>query len=116
MTVTLFGIPNCDTVRKARRWLDERGVPYAFHDYRTAGVPDDGLARWVDAVGWEALLNRRGTTFRALPDAARADLDAATAQTLMIAHPAAIKRPVVDTGSGDPLVGFDPASWADRFA
>lgn len=115
MPLTLYGIPNCDTVKKARKWLDARGVDYAFHDYKKAGVPVEALARWVDALGWEALLNTRGTTFRKLDDADKAGIDAAKAQRLMIAHSSLIKRPVVETGAGDPLVGFDEAAWAKRF-
>lgn len=111
--VTLYGIPNCDTVKRARAWLGERGVAYTFHDYKKAGVDPARLAAWIDRLGWEALLNRRGTTFRALPEADRQQLDAAKAARLMIAQPSLIKRPVVEAG-GDLLVGFDPAAWAAR--
>lgn len=112
---TLYGIKHCDTVKKARAWLDERGVAYAFHDYKTAGVPAQRLGEWVDRVGWEKLLNRNGTTFRKLPDADKVDLDAARATALMLANPSAIRRPVVEAEAAL-LVGFDPAAWAETFA
>jgi Spx/MgsR family transcriptional regulator len=110
MSVTLYGIPNCDTVKKARKWLDEKGIGYAFHDYKKQGADPAKLRRWVDEAGWETVLNRRGTTFRKLDDADKADLDAARAVALMEAHPSAIKRPVVECPGGL-LVGFDPAEW-----
>lgn len=111
MSTTVYGIQNCDTVKKARKWLDERGVTYAFHDYRKDGVPEDGLRDWVARESWETVLNRRGTTFRKLDDADKSDIDANKAIALMIAHPSAIKRPIVEHG-GDVLVGFDPDEWA----
>lgn len=111
MTSTIYGIRNCDTVKKARAWLDAAGVDYAFHDYKTAGVPAADLRRWVDRLGWETLLNRAGTTFRKLPDADRADLDAHRALRLMLAHPSAIKRPVLERGDLL-LVGFKPDAYA----
>jgi arsenate reductase (glutaredoxin) len=115
MTITLHGIPNCDTVKKARTWLDTAGVVYDFHDYKKAGV-DAGLLRaWADQVGWVLLLNRAGTTFRKLPDADKADLDEAKAIALMAAQPSMIKRPVV-TGAGALLVGFKPETYAAAFA
>ena len=114
MTVTLYGIPNCDTVKKARAWLAERGVDYAFHDYKRAGVDADALDRWVDEAGWERLLNRAGTTFRALPEDDKRAIDRAKAIRLMAAHPSLIKRPVV-TGAGALIVGFKPAEWDVRF-
>jgi Spx/MgsR family transcriptional regulator len=110
MSVTLYGIPNCDTVKKARKWLDEKGVAYAFHDYKKQGADPARLQHWVEDAGWETVLNRRGTTFRKLEDADKADLDAAKAVALMEAHPSAIKRPVVEYPGGL-LVGFDPAEW-----
>ena len=106
----LYGIPNCDTVKKARAWLDGRGLGYAFHDYKKEGADPDRLAAWSDAAGWEALLNRRGTTFRALPEADKVDLDRGRAIRLMAANPSLIKRPVVEHAGGV-LVGFDPAEW-----
>lgn len=108
--ITLYGIPNCDTVKKARVWLDARGAAYAFHDYKKAGVDEAALRLWVARLGWEKLLNRAGTTFRKLPDAAKADLDAEKAIAVMLANPSAIRRPVVV--SGDALVvGFDAAQY-----
>ena len=114
MTIRLYGIPNCDTVKKARAWLDARGIGYVFHDYKKEGADPARLAAWSDAAGWETLLNRRGTTFRALRDADKADIDRAKALRLMQAHPSLIKRPVVEYDGGV-LVGFDPEAWG-RFA
>lgn len=111
MNLTLYGIPNCDTVKKARAWLDGRGIAYRFHDYKKSGVPAEGLEDWVAQQGWEALLNRRGTTFRALADEDKQDLDAGRALALMVAHPSAIKRPVLEWQEGL-LVGFDEKIWA----
>lgn len=111
MTATVYGIPNCDTMKKARAWLDGKGIPYSFHDYKKAGIDSARLAQWVELVGWEPLLNRAGTTFRKLPEADRQGIDAAKAQTLMLANPSMIKRPVVEH-EGGLLVGFAP----DRFA
>ena len=108
--IHVFGIPNCDTVKKARTWLDGRGIAYVFHDYKKEGADPAKLAAWSDAVGWEVLLNRRGTTFRALSDADKADIDRDKAIRLMQASPSLIKRPVVEHDRGL-LVGFDPAGW-----
>jgi Spx/MgsR family transcriptional regulator len=110
MTVRLYGIPNCDTVKKARVWLDQQGVAYAFHDYKKQGADPDQLSRWVGEAGWETVLNRRGTTFRALPESDKADLDAGKAVAIMAAHPSCIKRPVVEHAGGL-LVGFDAKAW-----
>jgi arsenate reductase (glutaredoxin) len=110
MSLHFYGIPNCDTVKKARAWLDERRIEYTFHDYKKEGADPARLAAWSDTAGWEALLNRRGTTFRALPDAGKADIDRAKAIRLMQANPSLIKRPVVEHDGGV-LVGFDPAEW-----
>ena len=107
---TVYGIRNCDTVKKARAWLDAAGVAYDFHDYKTAGVDPDRLRGWVDRLGWETLLNRAGTTFRKLPDADKAGLDAERAMALMRAQPSMIKRPVVEQGE-TLLVGFRPDAW-----
>lgn len=110
MSIDFYGIPNCDTVKKARRWLDEKGLAYSFHDYKKEGADPAKLAAWSDEAGWEALLNRRGTTFRKLDEADRADIDRARAIGLMEAHPSLIKRPVVEHPGGL-LVGFDAAEW-----
>ncbi|WP_010187460.1 ArsC family reductase [Sphingomonas sp. PAMC 26605] len=107
---TLYGIPNCDTVKKARAWLGEHGVAYDFHDYKKAGVPEAELRGWVDWLGWEALLNRGGTTFRKLPDAEKTDLDAKKAIALMLANPSAIKRPVL-VQAETLLAGFTPDTY-----
>ncbi|MFM5894590.1 MAG: arsenate reductase [Novosphingobium sp.] len=114
MTVTLYGIPNCDTVKKARVWLDARGIGYAFHDYKKLGADPAKLAEWVAAAGWEKVLNCAGTTFRKLPEADRTDLDTTKAIRLMIAQPSCIKRPVVEHPGGL-LVGFKPDEWAAAF-
>ena len=111
MTVTVYGIPNCDTVKKARAWLDGAGIAHAFHDYKKAGADAAKLAAWCDAAGWDKVLNRAGTTFKKLPDADKADLDAAKATALMAANPSCIKRPIVEHPGGL-LVGFKPADWA----
>lgn len=113
--ITVHGIKACDTMKKARAWLDERGVAYAFHDYKTAGIDRATLERWVGQVGWEMLLNRAGTTFKKLPDAAKQGLDAEKAIGLMIAQPSMIKRPVVEGGE-KLLVGFKPDVYAAAFA
>ncbi len=113
MTITMYGIRNCDTVKKARAWLNANGTPFAFHDYKTAGVDAERLSGWVERLGWEKLLNRNGTTFRKLPEAERGDLDADKATALMIAHPSAIRRPVVEAGDVL-LVGFDTEAYSER--
>jgi Spx/MgsR family transcriptional regulator len=114
MTITLYGIPNCDTVKKARAWLTEHGLAHAFHDFKKAGVPPDLLQQWVDALGWEVLLNRKGTTWRQLDEATRLEItDAASAMRLMRGQPSVIKRPVVAWPDGL-TVGFDAAAWAVR--
>lgn len=109
--IALYGIPNCDTVKKARTWLDANGIAYSFHDYKKEGADRARLAKWADAVGWEPLLNRAGTTFRKLPEADKGDIDAAKALALMAAQPSLIKRPVVEYRGGL-LVGFKPDIWA----
>jgi len=103
----MYGIKNCDTIKKARAWLEVRGVKYEFHDYKSAGIERDRLECWCKEVGWEALLNRAGATFRKLPDADKKVSDARKAIALMLAQPSMIKRPVLDLG-GDLLVGFKP--------
>ena len=112
--VTIYGIRNCDTMKKARAWLDERGVAYDFHDYKAKGIDALRLGAWADAVGWETLLNKAGTTFRKLPDADKADLDRARALKLMLAQPGMIRRPVLETGDRI-LVGFKPEAYAATF-
>lgn len=113
--ITLYGIPNCDTVKKARVWLDGRGVAYAFHDYKKAGVDRGFLEGRVAEHGWETVLNRAGTTFRKLPDEAKADLDADSAVALMLDKPSMIKRPILDLGDRT-LVGFKPEAWEEALA
>jgi arsenate reductase (glutaredoxin) len=108
VSITIYGIKNCDTMKKARAWLDKRGVDYAFHDYKTAGIERERLERWAKKLGWEALLNRGGTTFRKLPDKDKSGIDAGKAIALMLAQPSMIKRPVLDLGGGKLLVGFSP--------
>jgi arsenate reductase len=107
-TVTIYGIKNCDTMKKARAWLEKHGVAY---DYKTAGIEHERLERWCKKVGWETLLNRAGTTFRKLPDKDKQALDAAKAMALMQAQPSMIKRPVLDLGGGKLLVGFKPEDY-----
>ena len=116
MTIQLYGIPNCDTVRKARRWIEEAELEYAFHDFKKEGAERRQLERWADAVGWEVLLNRRGTTFRALADDEKADIDRAKAIDLMLQHPSCIKRPVAMQDDGQRvLVGFTQSEWENAF-
>jgi arsenate reductase len=109
--VTLYGIPNCDTVKKARPWLDRRGIAYAFHDYKKVGIDEARLRGWVGEFGWEKLLNRSGTTFRELPEAEKQGLDADKAVALMLAQPSMIRRPVLDLGDRR-VVGFAPDLYA----
>ena len=114
-TITLYGIPNCDTVKRARAWLQAQGRDVAFHDFKKAGVPADRLDAWAQAVGWERLVNRSGTTWRKLDDAVRAAVvDAASAKRLMRDQASVIKRPVVEWADGAITVGFDAADWAGR--
>ena len=113
MTTTIYGIKACDTMKKARAWLDEKGIAYAFHDYKSAGIDAKTLQDWTKKVGWEKLFNRAGTTFRKLPDADKADIDEAKALALMLAHPSMIKRPVLEHGR-DLIVGFKPEDYAAR--
>ena len=113
MTIQFYGIPNCDTVKKARRWLDAQGVEYAFHDYKKEGAGAGRLASWSDAVGWEVLLNKRGTTYRKLSDEEKADIDRTRAIDLMVQHPSLIKRPVLEH-EGGLLGGFREPEWKDE--
>src|SRR5215212_9847902 len=107
MPITIYGIKNCDTMKKARVWLDDHGVAYDFHDYKLAGIAKDKLKQWSDELGWETLLNRAGTTFRKLPDSDKEGLNERKALALMLAQPSMIKRPVLDLG-GKLVVGFKP--------
>jgi Spx/MgsR family transcriptional regulator len=111
MSITIYGIKNCDTMKKARAWLDGKGVAYGFHDYKAAGIDKNRLKTWADKVGWETLLNRAGTTFKKLPDADKEGLTEKKALALMLAQPSMIKRPVLDLG-GKLLVGFKPEVYA----
>jgi arsenate reductase len=113
--VTIYGIKNCDTMKKARSWLDQKGVAYAFHDYKAAGIDRSRLTSWVGRVGWEKLLNRAGTTFRKLPDAEKAGLTEDKALALMLLQPSMIKRPVLESGR-DLLVGFSASEYEKAFS
>ena len=111
MPLTIYGIKNCDTMKKARGFLDKRGVDYAFHDYKIVGIEKAKLEGWASKVGWEALLNKAGTTFRTLPDKDKGGLTEAKAIKLMLAQPSMIKRPVLELGGGKVLVGFKPEQY-----
>jgi arsenate reductase len=113
-SITVYGIKSCDTMKKARTWLDSHGVAYAFHDYKAEGIDKASLERWSKEVGWEVLLNRAGTTFRALPDADKTNITEKKAIALMAAQPSMIKRPVLDMG-GKLLVGFKPDAYEKAF-
>jgi arsenate reductase len=115
VAITIYGIKSCETIKKARAWLDGHGVVYVFHDYRADGVPRERLERWCKEVGWDALLNRAGTTFRALPEKEKQNIDARKAIALMMDQPAMIKRPVLDLGRKR-LVGFKPDQYAELLA
>lgn len=112
---TIYGIPNCDTMKKARKWLDEAGVDYVFHDYKKAGIPAARLKAWVAEAGWEPLLNRAGTTFRKLPPEQKENINKTKALALMGEHPSMIKRPVLETDGGL-LIGFDADRYKQVFA
>ena len=114
MPAKIYGIKNCDTMKKARTWLEEHGVAYDFHDYKAASIDRGHLEKWIDKAGWETVLNRAGTTFRKLPDAARENLDREKAIALMLEQPSMIKRPVLEAGS-DILIGFKPEIYAAEF-
>ncbi|OGN49348.1 MAG: arsenate reductase [Caulobacterales bacterium RIFOXYB1_FULL_67_16] len=115
MPLVLYGIPNCDTVKKARVWLEQHGRDYVFHDYKKAGVDTQALGSWIDEHGWEVVLNRAGTTFKKLSESEKTDLDRDKALALMLAQPSMIKRPVLDLGDRR-LVGFKPEAYAAAFA
>ncbi|MBP1887125.1 ArsC family reductase [Sinorhizobium mexicanum] len=114
MTVTIYGIRNCDTMKKARSWLEGRGVAYQFHDYKAEGIDRAHLQRWCDEFGWETVLNRSGTTFRNLPEADKQDMTADKAIELMLKQPSMIKRPVLDA-DGKLMIGFKPELYEARF-
>ncbi|WP_292438276.1 ArsC family reductase [Methylophaga sp.] len=113
-SMIVYGIKNCDTVKKARRWLDEHGVHYQFHDFRQDGLDEATIHHWLQSVDWETLLNKRGTTWRKLDDPRKDNLDQSTAVALMLANPTLIKRPVVASDNGC-TVGFKEADFADKF-
>jgi arsenate reductase len=115
MAIAIYGIKNCDTMKKARAWLDKHKVDYDFHDYKAAGIERERLERWTKKVGWETLLNRAGTTFRKLPDKDKNSVTEAKAIALMLKQPSMNKRPVVDAGGGKLLVGFKPEQYAALF-
>ena len=114
-SITIYGIKNCDTMKKARAWLEQHGVDYVFHDYKTEGIQRERLEQWCKKVGWETLLNRAGTTFRKLPDKDKAGLDADKAIALMLKQPSMIKRPVLELGGGKLVVGFMPENYSATF-
>ncbi len=113
--ITVYGISNCDTVRKARKWLEAHKVAFHFHDFRKDGLSQEQLKSWAEALGWEALLNKRGTTWRKLPDEAKSDVDQAKAIALMLEHPAMIKRPLVAIAEDEYLLGFSEDAYQARF-
>lgn len=113
--ITVYGISNCDTVRKARKWLQAQQVEFQFHDFRKDGLNAEQLKSWAEALGWEALLNKRGTTWRKLPDESKADVDQDKAIALMLEQPAMIKRPLVAIAEGDYLLGFSEDAYQARF-
>ena len=114
MATTIYGIKNCDTMKKARIWLDEHDAAYDFHDYKASGIDRAHLEAWIDKAGWETVLNRAGTTFRKLPDAERENLTREKAIALMLAQPSMIKRPVLEH-DGKLLIGFKPEAYAAEF-
>lgn len=111
----IYGIKNCDTVKKARKWLDDQGLPYDFHDFKKDGLSEELLSHWETALGWEALLNRRGTTWRKLPEEVRDTIDGQSAHRIMLDNPSIIKRPVVEH-QGDVRVGFNADDWAKQYS
>jgi arsenate reductase (glutaredoxin) len=110
--ITLYGIPNCDTMKKAREWLADNEIDYLFHDYKKLGIERDKLGEWIEAVGWEVLLNRRGMMWRKVPDEVKASIDEASAIELMLETPSIIKRPVLEA-RGKVMVGFKPESYEE---
>ncbi|MCL7744826.1 ArsC family reductase [Guyparkeria hydrothermalis] len=113
--ITVYGIPNCDTVKKARKWLDAQGLSYEFHDYKKAGVPAERLDGWLDRFGWETVINRRGMSWRRLPAEEREAMNAGRAREAALANPSLIKRPVVESGE-QILIGFDADEWQETLA
>ena len=112
--ITLFGIPNCDTVKKARKWLEANGIEFTFHDFRKDGLEPEQVKRWIDALGWETVLNRKGTTWRKLPDDVKAGVNATTITALLVEQPTLIKRPVL-VGAGTVRCGFNEADYQAAF-
>ncbi|HMN93521.1 MAG TPA: arsenate reductase [Hydrogenophaga sp.] len=116
--IILYGIPNCDSVKKARTWLDSHGLPHQFHDFKKAGVPPERLPRWIESLGWEVVINRKGTTWRGLDETTKASVtDATSAHALAVSNASLIKRPIVEWDAahgGGVTAGFDAAAWADR--
>ncbi len=115
MAITMYGIKNCDTIKKARDWLAANGIAFDFHDYKASGIDRASLERWADTLGWDNLLNRAGTTFRKLPEAEREGVDRNKAIELMLAQPSMIKRPLLDLG-GRYVLGFKPELYAEALA
>ena len=113
-SVTVYGIANCDTIKKAKSWLDKKGIKYAFHDYRKQGLEADQLNSWVDALGWEPLLNKRGTTWRKLPDEVKDNVDRTSAIEIMLENPAIIKRPLLIKGD-EMMLGFSDSQYQELF-
>lgn len=111
MPITIYGIKNCDTMKKARAWLDKAGVEYVFHDYKSAGIEKEKLEKWARKAGWETIINRAGLTFKKLPDKDKEGLTEARAIKLMLAQPSMIKRPVLELPGGKVLVGFKPEAY-----
>jgi Spx/MgsR family transcriptional regulator len=116
MPITIYGIKNCDTMKKARAWLDKHKIDYVFHDYKSAGIDKDKLERWAKKAGWETLINRSGLTFKKLPDKDKEGLTEKKALALMLKQPSMIKRPVLDLGGGKLLVGFKPEQYDEAVA
>jgi len=116
MSISLYGIKNCDTMKKARAWLDKHGVAYDFHDYKSRGIDKGRLESWAKKAGWETLLNRAGTTFKKLPDKDKDGITEAKAVKLMLAQPSMIKRPVLELARGKLLVGFKPEAYEEAFS
>ena len=112
--ITLYGIKNCDTVKKARRWLQTQGIEYQYHDYREDGVDEAAVTKWIEELGWQNLLNKRSTSWKALPEEARENMDETAAQTAVMRHPTLIKRPLLDTGK-QRYTGFSAANYAKIF-